>query len=780
MRKLVLISLGVILALALGAAGIGAFFVSRIDEAQLRAILAQRLADALGRPVVIAGKLTLELGLTPNVTVEQVSVGNASWGTAETMLDIRSVEAALQLAPLLTRRISIARLKVADVAVLLETDATGRGNWQLGEGGAGGAVRPWFYQVEAERVQVVYRDGVSGASHTVEVDRASAIADGRDSQVTLSLAGRIDGERVDLGGSLGPLSALLEDDGNALGIDVSAHVLGVRASVKGSIREPQALRGVALAVTLLGSDTKLLGRVMERPPALGAWRVAGRLEDRTGRLSLRGLEGSVGDRATTLLTASGQVDDVLATQGSRGIRLNLTLEGTDAAKLGAAFGLAWPALGQFQGSARLEEITGSFAVPEFDIAVGGREFVSILARGSVAEPLASGGPRGLVVDLLVEGQATDALSRMAGAPIPAVGAYRLSAHLSGSGQAWDVSKLFLRAGSSDATGEARIDLAGTRPRLEARLESDLLNVMEWRPRGLAPAGSPPRGGGRLLGTEPFLPDGMGNVDLDVRLTAKELRTVDFTALDLLVDLELKDRVLTVRPSNAQLFGGRIGLDAAVDARTATPQLRAKLTARSLDAGQLSRALGATERLDGALDLNLDLTGRGGTPRSLAATLNGRATASLSNGRVANRHIEWIAADLLRVLLPGGSESDTPINCAVGQFDIRAGLATAQALLVDTKRVVVTGTGTVNLGNETLALRLDPKPKEPSLLSLAHPMLVGGTLSAPTVRPDPAGIAKGIGGAALGLAMGPLGLLLPFVSAGAGDAHPCAKALSGKR
>jgi hypothetical protein len=780
-RKVVLITLGVIGVLGVALAGIGAYLASRIDEDQLRSILAQRLADGLGRPVTIAGQLSLEFGLVPSATVERVSIGNAPWGSNPTMLQVGRLEAALQLMPLLARRISIARLKVSDVTALLETDKQGRGNWQLGEGGGGGT-RPWFYQVEAERVQITYRDGDTGTAHKVEIDRATAVADRRDGHVALSLAGRFDGERVDLAGNLGPLSALLEPQGgSALSLDLSGQALGVRATAKGGILEPNDLRGVTVAVTLAGNDTKLLGRLLAQPPAnLGAWRAAGRLEDRTGRLALRGLEASVGDRAVLQLSAKGGIDDLLATQGSRGLRLELAVTGTDTAKLGGLAGVTVPPLGQFQGTVRLEETAGRYTVPEFDIAVGSGDPVSIQARGSVAELLAPEGPRGIELDLGVEGFAMEALSRVIGSPLPAVGAYRASAHLSGSARSWDLSRVILRAGSSDVTGDARIDLAGARPRIEARLESNLLNLMEWQQGGAAPPPAPARGDGRVFGTTPLVLDWLGALDLSFRLAARELRTVDVMAHDLLIDLELKDRVLTLRPSNAQLFDGRASVEGNIDARAGAPQLRGKLNARGLDAGRLSRALGATERLDGLLDLNFDLTGRGGTPRALAASLNGRATASLSNGRVANRHIEWIAADLLRVLLPGGNEPETTISCAVGQFDIRAGVATAQALVVDTKRVVVTGTGTVNLGNETLALRVDPKPKEASLLSLAHPMLIGGTLKSPSVRPDPAGVAKGIGGAALGLAMGPLGLLLPFVSAGAGDANPCAKLLSGKR
>ncbi len=60
-----------------------------------------------------------------------------------------------------------------------------------------------------------------------------------------------------------------------------------------------------------------------------------------------------------------------------------------------------------------------------------------------------------------------------------------------------------------------------------------------------------------------------------------------------------------------------------------------------------------------------------------------------------------------------------------------------------------------------------------------PIRVGGTLASPTARPDTASVAKGIAGAALGVAINPLGILVPFVSAGSGG-NPCVEALEEAR
>jgi uncharacterized protein involved in outer membrane biogenesis len=772
MRKLLLIALGLVVLVLAVTAGVVAYFVSRVDSEEVRAIIAQRLADAIGRPVTIGGALDLQLGLTPSITIDHITIGNAPWGSRPVMVELRRFEAALELLPLLSRKVSISRLKVSGASAWLETDANGRGNWELTGGGSGKL--PWFYQVEAEQLRIAYRDGITGTAHQLDIDRATAIAERRDGPVTLVLVGKLDGDKVDLGGTFGPLTALIEPRGNALTLDLTGHALGVRLAAKGTITEPHALHGITLALSAGGGDTKVLSRLLNRPLTdLGSWRISGRLDDRSGRLALRGILGNLGARETAKLSVKGDIDDLLATRGSRGLRLDLAFEGAEIERIGEFTGGQLPALGQYEGTARVEETAGKYVVSELDVALGNRERIAILARGSVSDPAAPEGPAGVLLDVLLEGQATEALSRVVGVPVPAMGSFRASGRVTGSGRAAAVEGLTIKIGSSDVVGDARLDLSGQVPRIEARLGSGRLNLMEWRSTAPVPA----RRRTRLFDATPIDAAWTRAVDAAVRLEVQELTTPELSAADVALDIDLKSGVFTVRPSAARMFEGRINFDGALDGRSAVPQLRVKLVARGLDANRLSRAFGATERVDGLLDATFELSGRGGTMQALVGSLNGRAATTLTNGRIANRQIEWLAADLVRVLMPGTGELDTPVSCAVAQFDLKNGLATAQALLLDTRRVTVTGSGTVNLANEVLALRLDPKPKEVSLLSLANPVLVGGTLSDPTFRPDPAGVAKGLGGAALGLAMGPIGLLIPFVSAGTGDNNPCAKLLS---
>src|SRR3546814_19135482 len=79
-------------------------------------------------------------------------------------------------------------------------------------------------------------------------------------------------------------------------------------------------------------------------------------------------------------------------------------------------------------------------------------------------------------------------------------------------------------------------------------------------------------------------------------------------------------------------------------------------------------------------------------------------------------------------------------------------------MIDSERVLVGGEGTVRLADQRLDLRLVPQPKDPSLISLATPILLKGTLADPKVSPAPVEVAKGLGAIAAGAIIGPLAVL----------------------
>jgi uncharacterized protein involved in outer membrane biogenesis len=163
-----------------------------------------------------------------------------------------------------------------------------------------------------------------------------------------------------------------------------------------------------------------------------------------------------------------------------------------------------------------------------------------------------------------------------------------------------------------------------------------------------------------------------------------------------------------------------------------------------------------------------------------ASLNGRANWVMGKGQVKSGYVDLLGADLLRFAASAGSHGSdaTAVNCFVARFDVAKGIAATQNILFDTDRMTVKGEGTINLGDERLALLFTPRPKETSLINLAMPWRVEGTLQAPAVSVDEGALAERAAGALLS-AVNPLALLVPMVTSSDSEQNPCLAALQGK-
>ncbi|MEQ8818311.1 MAG: AsmA family protein [Thalassobaculum sp.] len=329
-------------------------------------------------------------------------------------------------------------------------------------------------------------------------------------------------------------------------------------------------------------------------------------------------------------------------------------------------------------------------------------------------------------------------------------------------------RLELSFGDLTATGSAGVDLTGARPRVEARLEAGTVDLDRIRNAG----GS----GDPLDRSLPF--DLLTLADGRLELTAARLVAAGVAVDGLTATARLSDGTLTVDPMVGKVaegpLTGRLVLERKAKGPTA---LSVTAAASGMDMGTVYRALMGEALIEGRGDAALDLRGAGETPRALLGSSQGVARLVVHEGVILNRYWELIAEDVATRFLPFVSDADRGrLNCLVGRFDIAKGIADASVLMVDSERVTVAGEGTVDLAAQILDMRLVPRPKDPSLFSLATPILLTGPLADPRPAPDPVAVAKGLGGIAASTALGPLGLLLPFLSSGSAD-QPCPEAIA---
>jgi hypothetical protein len=151
---------------------------------------------------------------------------------------------------------------------------------------------------------------------------------------------------------------------------------------------------------------------------------------------------------------------------------------------------------------------------------------------------------------------------------------------------------------------------------------------------------------------------------------------------------------------------------------------------------------------------------------MLAAADGEAAVAMRGGEASTLALALTNIDLARAaeLLIGGDETAV-IHCGVAALHARDGVMTPDVLVVDTSVALIAGSGSVDFRNEKYDLHLEADSKNPSLLALKGPIVIGGTFGTPSIHPAPAPLAARIG-AAVGLGAIALPLaLLPLIDLG---------------
>ena len=98
------------------------------------------------------------------------------------------------------------------------------------------------------------------------------------------------------------------------------------------------------------------------------------------------------------------------------------------------------------------------------------------------------------------------------------------------------------------------------------------------------------------------------------------------------------------------------------------------------------------------------------------------------------------ANLFGLLTPIDGNASS-ISCIAGNFDIKQGIASTRGTVVETPGATVVGTGHIDLRNERIDMRVDPKSKNLNLSALAVPMRITGLFSTVSGRNGSGAVAS---------------------------------------
>ncbi len=366
--------------------------------------------------------------------------------------------------------------------------------------------------------------------------------------------------------------------------------------------------------------------------------------------------------------------------------------------------------------------------------------VRVTAEGRIEAPLTR-----QVADLSVSGKGASLvdLSALADTPLPKTGPFSLAAQVRREGDEIKATGLAIQVGGSDVAGNLRLSLAKARPVVTGKLTAGLIDLADLMPPdevALAMTDPPPF----VFPETPLPMEALSAIDGEITLGVAVLRFRDGLELtDADLRLALAGGRLTVDPLSATLSGGTVTGSLSLDGRQTPLAFALQLDASDVNYGRLLADMKIAEGVDGSLQAVVDVRGSGVSPRAIAAGLSGRVDVVGGEGRIDSSLLGAADAGLLDMFSSWGADGeDAHLNCAVIRMPLKDGVATSEAILLDSDTVTVGSDGSADLRDETLDFRVTPQAKQASLLSLAVPFRITGTLGQPQVGPDPLGTAVG--------------------------------------
>ena len=418
-------------------------------------------------------------------------------------------------------------------------------------------------------------------------------------------------------------------------------------------------------------------------------------------------------------------------------------------------------------------------------------------------------------DFDLQGENLDSLYHLLGVVLPSTPPYRLRGKLDKKDRLWVVAQLNGLLGKSDLGGSLSFDQSGEVPLLRGKVQSKILDFADLAPviglkhdegssaavpkpklqqpsrtaRSTGPAAktgassspSAPVGAapGRVLPRTPLDVPKLKAMNADVTYSAADIRHVRALPLDKgSVHVKLQAGVLQLEPISLGLAGGSVAGAIRIDSNAVPAVVSTRLDVRALQLNRLFPTVESTKTGFGKISGQIDLKGQGHSLAQMLGASSGNVSVLMGQGEISNILLEFMGLDggeVIKFFLRG--DRTVLLRCAAAAFDVKQGLMSSRAIVLDTSDTVILGQGQVSLADETLDILLKPQPKDMSILSLRSPLRIGGTFAHLSAGPEKSALAGRAGIAVLLAAINPMLALAATIETGPGQNANCAQVLS---
>jgi len=239
----------------------------------------------------------------------------------------------------------------------------------------------------------------------------------------------------------------------------------------------------------------------------------------------------------------------------------------------------------------------------------------------------------------------------------------------------------------------------------------------------------------IFGRTPLSLDWLNRANLNLRVDIESINSEWSLLQSARLKIAMSPGLLSISPAKLVYPKGYMDLDLHMDGRDAF-QIKFRAKGNDLDPWQPLQIEQTNKDFQTNLDVDILIDSTGKSPHELAANASGNVTLKILDGKIRRSLI-----DLLLVDVVGWTFSQTTrqkyldVDCGLADYGIDQGVISTKALFIEAKNIAITGTGTIDLGQEQIDYAILPKKKS-RFVGKADPVTIKGPLNNPTISALP--------------------------------------------
>jgi AsmA protein len=216
--------------------------------------------------------------------------------------------------------------------------------------------------------------------------------------------------------------------------------------------------------------------------------------------------------------------------------------------------------------------------------------------------------------------------------------------------------------------------------------------------------------------------------------------------DAVIQINAKDGIFNIDPLKLNMYQGNAAGKAVLNVAKDTPRSNLNLRLNNIQVGPLLQDVLEKDFLVGSTNADINLAMAGDDPERIKKTLNGKGELQFNDGAIVGIDLSAMARNVgaaFGMAKSGEERPRTDFTELLMPFTIKNGVVNTPQSSIKSPFIRITAVGSADLVKETLDFRVDPQAVATikgqgdtvERSGIMVPVLVSGTFSQPTFRPD---------------------------------------------